>query len=66
MPVRSVDAVGRRTRAGYGSCQGNFCGPRVRELIARELQISLDQVPARDKTASPVVQRAKRLDLLKL
>ncbi|GBG55806.1 FAD/NAD(P)-binding oxidoreductase [Sporomusaceae bacterium FL31] len=66
IPVRSVDAVGRRTRAGYGSCQGTFCGPRVRELIARELQISLDEVPARDKTASPVVQRAKRLDLLKL
>jgi glycerol-3-phosphate dehydrogenase len=64
--VRSVDAVGRRTRAGYGSCQGNFCGPRVRELIARELGIPVEEVPARDKTASPVVQRAKQLELLKL
>lgn len=64
--VRSVGAVGRRTRAGYGSCQGAFCGPRVRELIARELQIPVEEVAPRDQAASAAVQRAKRLELFKM
>lgn len=63
--VRSVGAVGRRTRAGYGSCQGAFCGPRVKKLIARELQIAVEEVQPRAQTAA-AAQRAKRLELYKL
>ena len=40
----TVDAVKRRTRAGMGRCQGGFCGPRVMEIISRELGIPLDKV----------------------
>ena len=40
----TVDAVKRRTRAGMGRCQGSFCGPRVMEIISRELNIPLDKV----------------------
>ncbi len=40
----TVDAVKRRTRAGMGRCQGGFCGPRVMEIISRELNIPYDQV----------------------
>lgn len=40
IPARSVDAVKRRLRAGMGRCQGGFCGPRVIEILARELGIS--------------------------
>lgn len=40
----TVDAVKRRTRAGMGRCQGGFCGPRVMEIISRELNIPLDKV----------------------
>jgi len=36
IPIDSTDAVKRRTRAGMGYCQGNFCGTRVRTLISRE------------------------------
>jgi glycerol-3-phosphate dehydrogenase len=36
LPVRSIDAVKRRTRAGMGKCQGRFCRPRVAALLARE------------------------------
>ncbi|MBQ7369908.1 MAG: NAD(P)/FAD-dependent oxidoreductase [Clostridia bacterium] len=43
-PARNIDAVKRRTRAGMGRCQGGFCQPYVAELIARELQIPLEQV----------------------
>lgn len=40
IPPRSVDGVKRRVNAGMGRCQGGFCGPRVVELLARELGIS--------------------------
>jgi len=42
--ARTVDGVKRRVRAGMGRCQGGFCGPRVIEIIARELGISPDEV----------------------
>lgn len=42
--ARSVDAVKRRVRAGMGRCQGGFCGPRVIEILARELNIPVEQV----------------------
>ncbi len=35
--ARSVDGVKRRVRAGMGRCQGGFCGPKVIEILAREL-----------------------------
>lgn len=37
LPPRSLDAVKRRCGAGMGRCQGGFCGPRVLEIIIREL-----------------------------
>lgn len=45
IPAASVDGVKRRCNAGMGRCQGGFCGPRVMEIIARELGISPAQVP---------------------
>ncbi len=33
LPVTSPDAVKRRTRAGMGWCQGQFCRPRVVEYL---------------------------------
>ena len=35
--ARSMDAVKRRVRAGMGRCQTGFCGPRVLEILSREL-----------------------------
>ena len=45
----TVDGVKRRVRAGMGRCQGGFCGPRVIEIIARELGISPEEVCKNDK-----------------
>jgi len=39
IPPCSVDGVKRRAGAGLGRCQGGFCGPRVVELLCRELNI---------------------------
>ncbi len=44
VPARTVDAVKRRTRAGMGRCQGGFCLPRVARIIARELDMPLEDV----------------------
>ena len=33
----SVDGIKRRAGAGMGRCQGGFCGPRVLDILAREL-----------------------------
>ncbi len=42
--ARSVDAIKRRVRAGMGRCQGGFCGPKVIEILARELGVSTDEI----------------------
>ena len=44
IPPRSVDGVKRRTNAGLGRCQGGFCGPRVVELLCRELGVDPGEV----------------------
>ncbi len=43
-PATNVDAIKRRTRSGMGRCQGGFCQPQVVEIIARELNIPIEQV----------------------
>lgn len=37
IPVETFDAIKRRTRAGMGFCQGEFCKPRVLEVMEDEL-----------------------------
>lgn len=38
IPPCSLDGVKRRVGTGMGRCQGGFCGPRVLEILARELR----------------------------
>lgn len=42
--AKTVDGVKRRVRAGMGRCQGGFCGPRVVEILSRELNIPVEKV----------------------
>ena len=44
IPPRSINGVKRRCNAGMVRCQGGFCGPRVQEIIARELGIDQAEV----------------------
>lgn len=39
--ARSLDGVKRHVRAGMGRCQGGFCGPKVMELLSRELHVPI-------------------------
>ncbi|AYE34043.1 NAD(P)/FAD-dependent oxidoreductase [Clostridium septicum] len=40
----TLDGVKRRCRPGMGRCQGGFCGPKVQEIIARELSIKMEDI----------------------
>lgn len=40
----SLDGVKRRVRPGMGRCQGGFCGPRVQEILARELGTTMEEI----------------------
>lgn len=45
IPPTSVNGVKRRVSAGMGRCQGGFCGPRVQEILSRELGIPMEEIP---------------------
>lgn len=42
--AKSLDGVKRRARAGMGRCQSGFCSPRIMEILARELGISMADI----------------------
>ena len=52
--VLSIDGIKRRCRPGMGRCQGGFCGPRVQEIIAREFNVSLEDV-VQEKSGSYIL-----------
>ena len=51
IPATTVDGVKRRCSAGMGRCQGSFCGPRVVDILARELGVEQTQI-LKDKDGS--------------
>lgn len=59
IPARTVDAVKRRTRAGMGRCQGGFCGGRVVEILARELEISPKEVTLKGKDSEILIEETR-------
>lgn len=42
IPIHTVDAIKRRTRASMGFCQGEFCRPRILELAETVLGHTID------------------------
>lgn len=54
IPARSMDAIKRRLRAGTGRCQGGFCGPKLVDILSRELGISPQEV-RKNQTGSYMV-----------
>ncbi|KXS47318.1 MAG: glycerol-3-phosphate dehydrogenase, partial [Halanaerobium sp. T82-1] len=61
IPIKTTDAVKRRTRAKTGECQANFCGSRIKNLLSRELDIPVEQIKDRDEDYVP-----ERLDVFEL
>ena len=59
IPARSMDAIKRRLRAGTGRCQGGFCGPRLVDILSRELGIPPEEVTKHQKGSYMVVGRTR-------
>ena len=59
IPARSMDAIKRRLRAGMGRCQGGFCGPKVIEILARELGVTTDKICKNNKQSYMVCGKVK-------
>ncbi len=66
IPINSLDAIKRRTRAGMGPCQGNFCGPRVQKLIVRETKLEASDIHKRGQGSSILPKRPEISELRKL
>lgn len=65
IPAANMDAIKRRTRAGMGRCQGGFCGPRVLNILRRELDISPLEVTKKGKGSYVLISNSKELSLPK-
>lgn len=57
----TVQGIQFRTRAGMGRCQRGFCGPRVVEILARELGIPRTQVTFKGPESEILKYRSKEL-----
>ncbi len=57
--AKTVDGIKRRIRPGMGRCQGGFCGPKVIEIIARELNIDVEDVLKDYENSEVVVGKVK-------
>ena len=44
VPPKTIKAVKKRTRAGFGKCQGGFCQPLVTKIISEKFDIPLNKV----------------------
>lgn len=59
--ARTVDGVKFRTRAGMGRCQGGFCGSRIVEILARELDIPMTEIRQNGGLSRILLYRSKEL-----
>jgi len=55
----TLDGVKRRCRPGMGRCQGGFCGPRVQEILARELNTELENIVLEKKNSYILTGKTK-------
>ena len=58
-PPVSVKGVKRRTRAGYGRCQGGFCQPHIVLLLAKHYGISPLEVPLDNEGSNILLEKIK-------
>lgn len=44
LPIKNIDGIKKRVRAGMGRCQGGFCSPLVSKIIADFYNIPIEKV----------------------
>jgi glycerol-3-phosphate dehydrogenase len=50
--AKTLDGVKFRTRASMGRCQGNFCGPKIADILAREFGHSLQSITKKGENSN--------------
>lgn len=58
---RTVNGIKRRVRPGAGRCQGGFCGPRVMEILARELKCDITEVLQENQGSTILIGKTKEV-----
>ena len=58
---RTLNGIKRRARPGAGRCQGGFCGPRVMEILARELKCDITDILQENKGSKILVGETKNV-----
>jgi glycerol-3-phosphate dehydrogenase len=62
IPPTSINGVKRRVGAGMGRCQGGFCGPRVQEILGRELGVPMEEIPMDQPGSYILTGRTKEIE----
>ena len=57
--ARTIDGVKMRARAGMGRCQGGFCSPKIAEILARELNVSIESITKKGQDSYILVGKTK-------
>ena len=57
---RTLNGLKRRVRPGAGRCQGGFCGPRVMEILTRELGEEITHIVQEGKNAYILTGKTKQ------
>lgn len=57
--ARSIKGVKKRVRPGMGRCQGGFCEPAIREILARELHIDPSEVAYDEPSDTALITHPK-------
>jgi glycerol-3-phosphate dehydrogenase len=56
---RTINGIKRRVRPGAGRCQGGFCGPRVLEILSRELGLDETEIVLENPGSNLLVEETK-------
>ncbi|MDK2866334.1 MAG: glycerol-3-phosphate dehydrogenase [Clostridiales bacterium] len=59
---RTLNGIKRRVRPGAGRCQGGFCGPRVMEILTRELSLKMTDIKQEGLESYILTGKTKRGD----
>ena len=59
VPPRSIKAMKKRVRAGFGKCQGGFCQPRILAELAKHYGISWLDVNYDEEGSNILVENVK-------
>lgn len=55
----TINGIKRRVRPGAGRCQGGFCGPRVLEILSKELNLPMEEILQENKGSHILTGKTK-------